>query len=741
MKHLVCLLCVLLLHNVESQVLTVDRRVDWTSAGYEGCIPNPSTFRDVTNYGAIGNGTTNNATAIANAISSLGGNAGIVYFPEGNYLVNSTLDLPSNVVLRGESPSKTTLTFNLGGATNELIRAAASAGASFVSISSGYTKGSNSIVVSNPASFNVGDYAEIRQANGSWDSKPASWAAYSVGQIVKITGKSGNTLTLSSALRITYTASLTPEISKITPVQNVGIESLKIYRSDTPSAGGGYNIYLSYAANCWIKDVESDRSNGTHIALEACTNIEITGCYIHHAIVYDGSGTRGYGITLFHHTGECLVENNVFRFLRHAMSVKEGANGNVLAYNYSREVNRSEFLSEYAGDISLHGHYAFANLFEGNVCQNLFIDDAWGPSGPYNTFFRNRIQKYGIVMSDGTIDSNDQNFIGNEITGTGVGEGSYTLVGTGHFAHGNNDNGTIKPSGTSTLADQSYYLGSSPIFWSGSAWAGIGTPNSPNANTIPSFTRYSGATKTYRLPQITVTGGGNGYATLTSSSGNSYGWTGGQNTQGISVNSSGLFTVTTTLNDGCSHQNWAYISAQFLPIELLYFKAEVLSNQVVKLRWATQSERNNHHFLIEKSSDLSAYTQVGYIETPPNSDIKKEYELVDNDPQTGTNYYRLTQVDLDGMAQVYRPVSVGIVAAVPLIFPNPSTNHSFLISTSSEIQAISLYSITGIKIPVSISVISTQQSMIQLPAFVTSGIYLVDIQSANQLFTVKWILR
>lgn len=741
MKRLVYLLWITLMHHVEGQVLTVDRRVDWTSAGYQGCIPNPSVFRDVTNYGAIGNGTTNNATAVANAISSLGGSAGIIYFPEGNYLINSTLNLPANVVLRGESSSKTTLTFNLGGATNELIKAAASAGSSFVSMSSGYTKGSTSIVVSNAANFNVGDYAEIRQANGSWDTKPASWAIYSVGQIVKIVGKSGNTLTLSSALRITYSASLNPEISKITPIQNVGIESLKIYRTDTPSAGGGYNIYFSYAANCWVKDVESDRSNGSHIALEACTNIEITGCYIHHAIVYDGSGTRGYGVTLFHHTGECLVENNVFRYLRHAMSIKQGANGNVLAYNYSREVNRSEFLSEYAGDISLHGHFAFANLFEGNVCQNLFIDDAWGPSGPYNTFFRNRIQKYGLVLTDGTIDSNDQNFIGNEITGTGIGEGSYTLVGTGHFAHGNNDNGTIKPTGTSALADQSYYLSGSPIFWSGSSWAGIGTPNSANANTIPAFTRYSGSTKTYRLPQITVTGGGNGYATLTSSSSNSYAWSNGQSTQNIIVNSTGLFTVTATLSDGCPHQNWSYISAQFLPVELLYFKAEALPNQQVKLKWATQSERNNHHFLIEKSPNLSDYTRVGFVETSPNSDNKKEYELVDNHPQIGTNYYRLTQVNLDGSSQTYRPIAVEVISDTPLIFPNPSTFPSFVLKACSEIREISLFSIIGTPISINTRSVSDHHKIVQLPPSVTSGIYLAHIKLADQSLVIKWILK
>jgi hypothetical protein len=125
---------------------------------------------------------------------------------------------------------------------------------------------------------------------------------------------------------------------------------------------------------------------GAHVMIEYSKNIEVSGCYIHHSFGYDGSGTRGYGVCLRQHASDCLVENNFFRFLRHAMMVKEGANGNVFGYNYSIEPNRSEPIADFSGDISLHGHYAFANLFEGNIVQNIIIDQFWGQSGPHNTF-------------------------------------------------------------------------------------------------------------------------------------------------------------------------------------------------------------------------------------------------------------------------------------------------------------------------------------------------------------------
>jgi hypothetical protein len=48
----------------------------------------------------------------------------------------------------------------------------------------------------------------------------------------------------------------------------------------------------------------------------------------------------------------------------------------------------------------LHGNYPFANLFEGNINQNTVIDNSHGKNGPYNTFFRNRSELWGVVMNN-----------------------------------------------------------------------------------------------------------------------------------------------------------------------------------------------------------------------------------------------------------------------------------------------------------------------------------------------------
>ena len=48
---------------------------------------------NVQDFGAVGDGTTDDSTAIQAAINSFGANAGTVYFPQGSYLVGTAIDL------------------------------------------------------------------------------------------------------------------------------------------------------------------------------------------------------------------------------------------------------------------------------------------------------------------------------------------------------------------------------------------------------------------------------------------------------------------------------------------------------------------------------------------------------------------------------------------------------------------------------------------------------------------------
>jgi hypothetical protein len=502
------ILLLFIVDGLVAQVIPSTNTVDWSKAGNSYIFPANASQVSILSFGGIADGIADNYTALHNAMASFGGHPGIVYFPPGAYLFSTTVEVPDSICLKGAGSDSTFI--KLAHSSNG-FNFTGSATGSFTDIISGFQKGSHKIKVTDSSLLQRGNYCEIRQDNGAWDSNPASWALYCVGQIVQIDSIKNDTLVLYDDLHITFDTSLNLQIQKINPLTASGISCMNVERTDNSTSGTGYNFQFLFAVNCELRGVEGNKSQGSHCMIDFSSHISVDGCYFHDAFVYDGSGTKGYGVTLIDHSSLCLIQNNVFNHLRHSMMTKQGANGNVFAYNYSRNPFRNgslEYPQDYCGDIALHGHYSFANLFEGNIVQTIYIDQTWGPSGPYNTFFRNRAEQYGIIMT--SAQTNNQNFVGNEITGTGytfpITWGAYTITGSGHIQYGNNKNGVITPAGTSPLADISYFLNSAPAYWNVSqSWPDIGIPNALNSGELPAKNRYNSSQLTDCSQQNIIT--------------------------------------------------------------------------------------------------------------------------------------------------------------------------------------------------------------------------------------------
>lgn len=95
-----------------------------------------------------------------------------------------------------------------------------------------------------------------------------------------------------------------------------------------------------------------------------------------------------------------------------------------------------------------------------------------------------------------------------------------------------------------------------------------------------------------------------------------------------------------------------------LPVRLLYFTAHSKGVGGIRLSWSTASEHNNEGFVIYRSVDLSNWKDVGFVEGAVNSTSTIKYELTDSQPIVGVNYYRLVEVDLDGVYQNLQVVAV-----------------------------------------------------------------------------------
>lgn len=475
-----------------AQVLPSNRSVDWNLAGYTGAIPDYTTVVDISNYGGSGDGVGSNDTAFMNALNSLSGADGVIYFPSGTFIFNSPINLRSGLILRGASSDSTTLEFDIAiGNSSDAINITGTASNITAMLTGNADKDSSFINVDDASGFTAGDYLRLSFNDSS--ILFSTWAYGTVGQIVKIESITSNKIFFESPLRLSYDIVKNPKITKLNMITGAGIECLKIHRADQ-TTGQTSNINFNYAAQCWVSGIESFLCNFSHIEINRTTNLSITGSYFHDAFAYGGGG-QGYGISCQTTSGECLIENNIFKHLRHSMLLQSGANGNVFAYNYSTDPFWTEpsLPANSAGDMVLHGNYPYANLFEGNIGQNIVIDDSHGKNGPHNTFLRNRGELYGIFMNNNPA-SDNQNFIGNEVTNTGISLGFYFISGSGHFQHGNNVKGTIYAAGTNVLTDTSYSYSSIPSFLqSNPNWPSVGIPNIINSGTVPAKERFSGA--------------------------------------------------------------------------------------------------------------------------------------------------------------------------------------------------------------------------------------------------------
>ena len=478
-----------------AQVVPQDRMVSWNDAGLRDTSTLNFTIINVLSEGLDNTGIDANNIKMDSLINEFGSNGVVFFFPQGDYLFNNSIDLRSNQILKGEGMNQTEFVFDLGGSGDAIRVNGSIDNSSELLLSMNAFKGQDYIQSNESNQVSAGDWIKLFLQDD--DLVTSSWALNSVGQIIKVGNVIGDTIFLESALRMDFAIEKAPKFKKMQMKSNVGIECLKLLRLDDAAPEQASNFAFRYASNCWLKNVESENCTFSHVVAENASNLKIGRSYFHHGFDYGGGG-RAYGVSLQFTTNECLIEDNIFEHLRHSMLLQAGPNGNVFSYNFSTDPywtsSNPIIPSDAAGDMVLHGNYPYANLFEQNSGQNIVIDNSHGANGPHNTFLRNRASLFGIFFSDAT--SPSQNLVGNEIPNTTSPYSfvNYSIQGVDQFEYGNNNKGSITPSGTETLEDESYFYNEMPSFLNTTEWAGIGTPNNMEENRIPAQLRFESGT-------------------------------------------------------------------------------------------------------------------------------------------------------------------------------------------------------------------------------------------------------
>jgi Secretion system C-terminal sorting domain len=325
---------------------------------------------------------------------------------------NGIITFDGGIIFQGAGSDNTTLEFV--SFNSPCFKFSGKKEESFLNVTEDIHKGSKTIDAPGLLTFTDPDgWIHLSQ----FESDSTTDTHHIIGQITQVVNPSTGEIRHMASKKYSKDDDL--RVYNIKPLMNIGIENLKITRYGTLRLGDASNVDYNLAVNCWMKGVESFFTLENHVMVRYSSHIEISGCYFHDAVNV-GEGGFGYGVDIQKSSTNCLVENNIFRKLRHAMLVQDGANANVFGYNYSRD--QEWYCDRYGidicadgdgADLCVHGDYAYSNLFESNWVTNIWLDAIHGWNGPFNTFLRNITEQRQYIMN---FNAHYTNFVGNEFS-------------------------------------------------------------------------------------------------------------------------------------------------------------------------------------------------------------------------------------------------------------------------------------------------------------------------------------
>jgi len=400
-----------------SGILDPTRAIDWSQAG-AGAIPARTTICSTL-------GTAGLVPAFAQSVTVANINSALASCPTGQTVLlnpgtyntaGGTIQIPSNVTLRGSGPTQTIIaetgpipTSGTGipvvafGTTSSWPFGTESNSGTSTVITGGTAQGSTQITVASTSGISVGKLLTLTQTNLSYMTIAGGGGTCNYcsgnependtsGQTVLVTAISGNTLTISDPLYIAYTSSPLAFPFNV-GATSAGLENLQIYASSavvTNSSGGGYvsNIMMIGTTYCWVKNVESNFSEGDHVQVAYGMHNTIRDSFFHDGFSH-GPGTTDDSVRLGFKASANLVENNIFWRMHFSTDVEWGASGNVLAYNYSTGNYHDPSTNWSLADIDSHGPHPMMNLYEGNIFEHYDQDQTHGSSS-HHTLFRKK---------------------------------------------------------------------------------------------------------------------------------------------------------------------------------------------------------------------------------------------------------------------------------------------------------------------------------------------------------------
>ena len=212
----------------------------------------------------------------------------------------------------------------------------------------------------------------------------------------------------------------------------------------------------------------------------------------------------------------------------------------------------------------------------------------------------------------------------------------------------------------------------------------------------------------------------------------------------------GFIRTEINLNDTNETNPSEYInllSNSILPVELSTFSADINDN-VVTLKWITQTELNNLGFEVERSSGLVPFQKIGFIKGNGTTTLPHIYTFSDkNIPTSAKLLYRIKRIDIDGEFEYSKTLEVEIIPRQYKLYQNypnpfnPTTTIKFDLPQAAEVN-LTVYNLLGGKVKTLVNgMLETGFHSIVFNANnLASGTYIYKLQASGFVQVKKMLL-
>ncbi|MEM6807205.1 MAG: T9SS type A sorting domain-containing protein [Bacteroidota bacterium] len=101
--------------------------------------------------------------------------------------------------------------------------------------------------------------------------------------------------------------------------------------------------------------------------------------------------------------------------------------------------------------------------------------------------------------------------------------------------------------------------------------------------------------------------------------------------------------------------------------ELTDFSVSISGAKTI-INWTAVSGNKQTYFLLERSGDNKSFSPIFSIEAGPNDKNLQDYEFTDSHPLSGTNFYRLRQLNAKGEMKLNPSIEMTISSSLELDF-------------------------------------------------------------------------